>query len=369
MKQLLYIMLILSIKSPLLAHMLSADDHTNKWIVVTTIHYPSTALKKLATLKDWHLVVVADRKTPEDWYMENCEFLSIEKQQTLDYEIIKLLPENHYCRKNIGYLYAIAHGARIIYETDDDNILIDDAIVTAFDGEKLVEIGAPNRNCVNVFAYFGQPTVWPRGFPLDQIAGSDNYYLKNVSKQQCGIIQGLINKDSDVDAIFRLTQYKDIYFNAKTSCVLPKGIFCPFNTQNTIFLYDCFWGLLIPATTAFRVCDIWRSYLVQRLLWDIDVRLCFTAATAVQERNEHNLFKDFCDEQDLYLKSGNLINFLTNWQSDAMHVAQRMEDLTRALVAADYLKPHEIALVQAWTRDLIKVGYQFPNVQQEMVML
>ncbi len=260
---------------------LCRDDQLDKWIVVTTINYPSAALKKLASLKDWHLVVVGDRKTPKDWYLDNCEFLSLEKQQELDYEIIKLLPENHYCRKNIGYLYAISHGAKIIYETDDDNELIDD-IVTLFDQDEFVEVNVKDRSSVNIFSYFGQPTVWPRGFPLDQIVDSNNYQVKKVSKQRCGVIQGLINKDSDVDAIFRLTQYRDVYFDNKTPCVLPVKVFCPFNPQNTVFFYESFWGLMIPSTTSFRVCDIWRSYWVQRLLWDIGGQLMFGTSTIKQ---------------------------------------------------------------------------------------
>lgn len=362
MKQLNHVMLILTIQFNLLSQVLGEDDPLDKWIVVTTINYPSAPLKKLAALKDWHLVVVGDRKTPQDWQLENCEFLSIEKQQTLDYEIIKLLPENHYCRKNVGYLYAISCGAKVIYETDDDNELIDD-ILTLSDDDEFVEVDVKDKNAINIFSYFGQPTVWPRGFPLDQIVNANNYQVKNVSKQRCGVIQGLINKNSDVDGIFRLTQYRDVYFDKKTSCVLPAGVFCPFNTQNTIFSYEAFWGLMIPSTTSFRVCDIWRGYIVQRLLWDLDLRLCFTSPTAVQERNQHNLFRDFCDEQDLYLKSGSLIQFLLNWRSGAFNFSERIEKLIRELVRADYLKNEEIALTQAWIRDLTKLGYQFPNTQ------
>lgn len=360
MKKLNYAMVILMIQLNLLSPVLCRDNHQDKWIVVTTINYPSAALKKLATLKNWQLVVVGDRKTPKDWQLENCEFLSIEKQQTLDYAITKLLPENHYCRKNIGYLYAISHGAKVIYETDDDNELID-GILTLSDDNEYVEVNAMGKNSVNIFSYFGQPTVWPRGFPLDQIVDSRNYQVKNVSKQRCGVIQGLINKDSDVDGIFRLTQYRDVYFDKKTPCVLPVGVFCPFNTQNTIFSYESFWGLMIPSTTSFRVCDIWRSYVVQRLLWDVGLRLCFTSPTAIQERNQHNLFKDFCDEQDLYLKSGNLIQFLLNWKSKAVSLSERMKNLIQELVAAEYLKEEEIAMIQAWIHDLTKLGYQFPH--------
>jgi hypothetical protein len=44
---------------------------------------------------------------------------------------------------------------------------------------------------------------------------------------------------------------------------LPEGVMCPFNSQNTLFHYDALWGMLIPMTTSFRVCDIWRGYWVQ----------------------------------------------------------------------------------------------------------
>ena len=35
----------------------------------------------------------------------------------------KLLRWNHFGRKNLGFLYAVQHGARWVYDTDDDNEL------------------------------------------------------------------------------------------------------------------------------------------------------------------------------------------------------------------------------------------------------
>jgi hypothetical protein len=35
----------------------------------------------------------------------------------------KLLRWNHFGRKNLGFLYALQHGARWVYDTDDDNEL------------------------------------------------------------------------------------------------------------------------------------------------------------------------------------------------------------------------------------------------------
>ena len=45
--------------------------------------------------------------------------------------------------------------------------------------------------------------------------------------------------------------------------VLPEGLMCPFNSQNTLFAKEALWATLIPITTSFRVCDIWRGYWVQ----------------------------------------------------------------------------------------------------------
>ena len=77
--------------------------------------------------------------------------------------------------------------------------------------------------------------------------------------------QGLADLDPDVDAIFRLTQPMGVSFQPDIpSVVLPEGVMCPWNSQNTLFQRDALWGLLIPVTTTFRVCDIWRRSVCSR---------------------------------------------------------------------------------------------------------
>ncbi|CAO4378441.1 unnamed protein product [Caenorhabditis nigoni] len=93
----------------------------NKWIVVTSVNYPTDDVKRLAAIPDWNLVVVADTKTPKDWELSNVHFLSVDYQKNMSFSLISSLPYKSYTRKNIGYLYAISHGAEWIYDTDDDN--------------------------------------------------------------------------------------------------------------------------------------------------------------------------------------------------------------------------------------------------------
>ncbi len=333
----------------------------DKWIVVTTIQYPTSAVQKLAHLPGWRLVVVADKKTPSDWHLDNCVFLSVEDQQKLPYRIIKHLPWNHYSRKNIGYLYAIEHGASIIYETDDDNILLSNEI--PYLPEK--RVGAQyvtHPGVINPYAHFGKPEVWPRGYPLTFINNPPAYHLiqKNLSTP---IQQGLVNSDPDVDAIFRLTHKAEIFFDTQKSEVsLPAGTLCPFNSQNTIYHYNAFWGLVLPITTSFRVCDIWRSYWVQRMLWEIGATLCFLPPFAIQYRNAHNLQKDFEDELDLYLKTEKLISLLNQWQRSEEDLATCIQDLMQLLIDKGFFRPAEIEFLQAWLEDLSLIHYKMPAI-------
>jgi hypothetical protein len=354
-----YWLIVLILVAPVC--LLQATQHNN-WIVVTTIRYPTPALKQLAQLQDWRLVVIADKKTPQDWYLENCDFLSVEKQLELNYSIIPLLPWNHYSRKNIGYLYALEHGAQIIYETDDDTYLYQSGVVQLPEHTQ-VDVCVTKELTANVFAHFGQPSVWPRGYPLDRVLG---YFSRICNNQRirASIQQGVIDKDPDVDAIFRLTRSLPIYFN-KHACplALPSQVFCPFNTQSTLFYQSAFWGLLVPISVSFRVCDIWRGFWTQRLLWDLGAHLCFLPPYSFQERNDHNFLHDFADEIDLYLKSGKLLEFLRDWSCDAPTLSERFQALLNALLNHNFIGQSDIGLCKAWTYDLQHLGYVWPDVE------
>lgn len=337
----------------------------DKWVVITSINYPTDAIKKLALLSDWQVVVVGDKKTPADWVWPNCIFLSHEKQLELNYRITKFLPWNHYCRKMIGYLYAIQHGAQIIYDTDDDNCLINDSIYYE-PKENKVHIVDSNEKIVNPYIYFGQPTVWPRGYPLKKILKNNNCFF-HVDRARNLVQQGLADGDPDVDAIFRLTRGQEIIFDQKKSISCKPGVLSPFNSQNTIFYYEAFWGLFLPTTTSFRVCDIWRGYFTQRLLWEMDGALLFIAPTVYQNRNEHDLLKDFIDEIDLYTKSDNLIEFLLSWKPKSTTLYDLIIELTSQMIRNDFYKEAEIDLMNSWLLDLIEIGYIFPETELKAI--
>lgn len=342
-------------------------DYGENWIVLTTINYPTTSIMNLANI-GWKVVVIGDVLTPINWNYPNCTFLSLEKQNQLNYEITKLIPTNNYARKNIGYLYAIQHGAKIIYETDDDNNLIkpieiyeESTLMNTFYFESELDI------VVNVYAYFGHPSIWQRGYPLSEITDYSFNHLIKKELVKPYVQQGIASGDPDVDAIFRMTRkQKDIPLNIKwnneDSISIPIGIFTPYNTQNTIQLYPTFWGLILPITVSFRVCDIWRGYITQRLLWDIGGTISFVGETVSQERNSHNLYNDFLEEDDLYKKTENLIQFLNKWKSNNPSFFERILELTIELKNQKFLGEKDVELTKSWLKDLNNLGYIEPII-------
>ena len=101
---------------------------SDKWVVMTTINPPKPIINKLLKLlKEWKILVIGDNKTNnEKWRIFNDSnsliYLSLNDQLNLNYQTLKYTPLNSYYRKNIGYLYCIEHGAKEIYEIDDNII-------------------------------------------------------------------------------------------------------------------------------------------------------------------------------------------------------------------------------------------------------
>lgn len=116
------------------------------WAVITTINYPTDTIRTLAKLQEWVVIIVADEKTPKNWFSNDTDLLdsniillTLEEQLELDFEIIHVIPIGSYARKNIGYLCAIKCGAKLIYETDDDNRLIEGYPLKSI-GKKLIKM-------------------------------------------------------------------------------------------------------------------------------------------------------------------------------------------------------------------------------------
>jgi len=106
--------------------------------------------------------------------------------------------------------------------------------------------------------------------------------------------------------------------------------------------------------------DIWRSFVAQRCLWEMESAVCFTEPTVYQERNEHNLQKDFEDEVPGYLKNNTIRGLLENVSLKAGDsfetVSENLLICYEALVRGEILPKMELLLVEAWNGDLASMA-------------
>lgn len=319
-----------------------------KFIIITSIFKPTEAVRKFAKFKDWHLVVVGDKKTPSDWKLTNATYLSPEDQTKLGYNILKVLPWNHYCRKMVGYLYAISQGADVIYDTDDDNIPLSNWFEPKFKGS-FKEISG--SKFINVYSQFTKRKIWPRGLPLKEILA------KNKSKTRVGnfeinIWQFLADGDPDVDAIYRLTDNTHIKFAKKAPFVLAKNCISPINSQNTFFHKDAFCLLYLPAFVTFRFTDILRGLIAQPILASMNRHIGFGTATVFQKRNEHDYLKDFESEIPVYLHSEATVDIAEKQASSHKKTPDMLRDIYTELHKKNIVTSKELELLELWINDV-----------------
>lgn len=316
-----------------------------KFVIITSIFPPTEAVAKFSKLKDWRLIVVGDKKTPGNWDYDNVTYLSPDDQIKLNYEIIKYLPWNSYGRKIIGYLYAIKAGADIIADTDDDNIPVKN-------WSKNIDFKGgfdtyTEKGFVNVYKFFTNEHIWPRGFPLRNILLDQNT-ITVKKNNKVGIWQYLADGDPDVDAIYRLTNNKSIIFNSRSPIVLDKEVVCPFNSQNTFFRKELFPLLYLPSFVTFRFTDILRGLVAQPLLWSQGYRLGFGQATVMQKRNPHDYLKDFESEIPCYLYAERIIEIVSASINNKDDLLINLLNAYKGLQKENIVTQQEINLLNIW---------------------
>lgn len=327
--------------------------------VITSIQEPTDSVIRLRNqIGEYHgtLIVIGDRKGPDTFSLEGGLLYTLEQQKNLDFHLAAHIPENHYARKNLGYLIAMQNGASCIYETDDDNAPAENWKPRQLKKSAVV---CPSQKWVNIYQYFSNAQIWPRGFPLEFIQEKPvacNPLL--LTEEDFPVQQGLVNGSPDVDAIWRLLfDQKAFWFNEGFDVCLRKNSWCPFNSQNTWWWTPAYPLMYLPSYCSFRMTDIWRSFIAQRCLWDEGYGMLFFAADVIQERNYHNLKKDFESEIPGYLRNEGLCDLLQNIDlSSSERMSDKVLSCYEILVANDFFPPEELTLVHAWIHDIKRIS-------------
>ena len=325
-------------------------------LVVTSISAPNRVLAALAEgsrERGRQFVVIGDVPSPADFQLEGCDFYGLDAQYETGFRFARQCPTRHYARKNLGYLLAIRAGADIIVETDDDNIPR-----AEFWHERRREVSASlveGAGWVNVYRYFSEANIWPRGLPLERVRERvPEFESLKVRDADCPIQQGLADENPDVDAIYRLVEELPQSFRRDRRVTLGAGTWCPFNSQNTTWWADAFPLLYLPAYCSFRMTDIWRSFVAQRICWEQGWGVLFHEPTVWQERNEHNLMRDFRDEVPGYLHNASICEALAGLKL-APGLGRLGENLLACyekLVEMSLVGREELPLLSAWLEDL-----------------
>ena len=322
-----------------------------KVIVVTTVNGITEGMERFSKSENWELVIVSDRKTPViTGKGDFTSILDIIWQESTNYMFTPLCPYNHYARKNIGYIYAIRNGAEEILDTDDDNIPYDNWYNSFLLTDHKYEVISGTK-FANVYTLFTDQYVWPRGFPLTHLRSREKLMLELLDKKDIGVIQGLADKEADVDSIYRLVIGEDVRFKERNPVILDQGVYCPINSQNTLWLKDAFLYLYLPVTVSFRFTDILRGYIAQRGLWSMDKHVAHISPTVFQIRNAHNLMNDFAQEIDVFLNVEKVISIIHDieLEGDPVH---DIKSMYTKLFQHHVVGKDELSALDAWINDL-----------------
>jgi hypothetical protein len=273
------------------------------YIATTTINKPTKALKLFAKNKNCKLIVALDKKS-KDFKLKNSIILSTSYQDKKWPKLSKLVGWNCIQRRNFAILEAYERGAEIIALIDDDNIPYSNWFKDIYvNNEFKCKEVKTNKKIFDPVGYTNHSNLWHRGMPLE-LVNNRKYKTEKKSLIKPDIQANFWNGDPDIDAVCRMLLKPECKFKKNNFPFFSKKI-SPFNSQNTLLsrkvIKDYF---LYPHIG--RMDDIWASFYVTSKKY----KVVYNEPTVYQERNVHNLIKDFKDEYIGYVNSLNLVESL-----------------------------------------------------------
>jgi hypothetical protein len=102
------------------------------------------------------------------------------------------------------------------------------------------------------------------------------------------------------------------------------------------------------------MCDTWKSFIAQRCLWELGYGITFHAPEVFQDRNQHDLDRDFADEVPGYTRNKEIANVLSRLQLGCgeAQIGDNLHRCYEALIAARVFPPAELELVELWLENL-----------------
>ena len=352
-----------------------SNNSSDRWIVMNAFNPPSESIINLEkNINNWKIVVIGNSKTEDSYWnifirSRKLIYLSIEEQNKLGYKILKFLKNDSYCRKNIGYLYAIQHGAKEIYEIEENlnfgnlnflSVNINNTYVCY--GQNLNE-----QKMINPYTHFCESNIWPRGFLIKDIQNDYNksiYYTNiNQIKLKPLVYQGLINKIPDLDSLFLLTSGKtkenlNILFSQNVPLLYLPGNYVPINSKNTKYLYEIFPFLMLLETVDESISDIIRGYILERFVFGYGGMIIFHNSDIYNE----NFISDnskLSKEKYLFFNLNKILEIIKSNNYSFENPKELIFQILSELIKNNFLRNEEKTIYKAFLYDLSKIGYNF----------
>jgi hypothetical protein len=263
-----------------------------KIIVTTTINSPTIATKKFASMKNWQLIVVGDKKTPHKEYEKlDCIYLHPDYQDAKYKELSDAIGWNKIQRRNIGFVEAYNSGADIVATVDDDNIPYEDWGKNILIGKEVeVDTWDTEYSVFDPLSVTNNKSLWHRGYPIENVRYKNKVSYAGKKTINVLIQADLWDGDPDIDAMCRLIKSPIVKFDISKPYTGTK--ISPFNSQNTFLSRKCLKHYFVYPYIG-RMDDIWASYDLQKIFPN---SLIYHKASVYQDRNEQDLVKNLEDE-------------------------------------------------------------------------
>ena len=277
-------------------------------------------------MEDWHLVVVGDENTPNDFHIEGSTFLSPEAQSSAYPELSELIGWKTIRRRNLGFLWALEAGVEVLATVDDDNVPLANWGTNLSVGTSVTCRQYSGERVMDPISVTNYPHLWHRGFPIQML--QNRRYSSSSETSFIDVEAAFWNGDPDIDAVCRMEHAPDCNFDETFFPFTFDGL-SPFNSQNTFLSRRAVKNYFMFPFVG-RMDDIWGAYYLQSL----GMKTLYSSASVHQSRNPHDLTIDFKQEVDGYLGTLRLIDSLIeDPDSIHMHIPTRSSLALRAYLS------------------------------------
>ncbi|CAB4055941.1 unnamed protein product [Lepeophtheirus salmonis] len=267
-----------------------------KWAVtLSKEEIPTEGIRRFLYDPSWCLVIVKigdiSKFKISTTLGSNIIVIDEAEQKSISSQFVKDLPPS--ARRNVGYLFAIANDAKMIFDFDVmneikfwmPNALPSDnfASLNHFENPKTSDYVSlklndtiPDCPIYDPYANQSNPIIRTKyRIPSNCKSFKNNFLINNSSNKKINI--GVIHSKLDhfkSDQDFKVKK-------SKAGLLLPKGIFYPYGTESSIYYPSMFWSLYIPSSVNEGESEVLRCYIVKFLcdFFNIDMGFVYQPLT------------------------------------------------------------------------------------------